>query len=190
MPVRMDLGGMQRIELNYGRGRLPVDLADDLDLRMIRKRPMPVLPDPEAAVREALARAGRGAAAGRARARQAERLHPDLRHHPAGAERPVPAAAWSSALLAAGLARRGASRSWSRPACTGPNEGAELEELVGSRWVLETVEVANHFARDDAAHVDLGTTRRRGVPVKLDRRLVEAELKIATGLVEPHFMAG
>jgi nickel-dependent lactate racemase len=28
------------------------------------------------------------------------------------------------------------------------------------------------------------------VPVKLDRRLVEAELKIATGLVEPHFMAG
>ena len=28
------------------------------------------------------------------------------------------------------------------------------------------------------------------MPVKLDRRLVEAELKIATGLVEPHFMAG
>ena len=71
-----------------------------------------------------------------------------------------------------------------------PNEGEELAELIGSRWVLQTVEVANHFARDDAAHVDLGTTRAHGVPVKLDRRLVEAELKIATGLVEPHFMAG
>ena len=71
-----------------------------------------------------------------------------------------------------------------------PNEGEELAELVGSRWVLQTVEVANHFARDDAAHVDLGTTRAHGVPVKLDRRLVEAEIKIATGLVEPHFMAG
>ena len=32
--------------------------------------------------------------------------------------------------------------------------------------------------------------RAHGVPVKLDRRLVEADLKIATGLVEPHFMAG
>jgi nickel-dependent lactate racemase len=71
-----------------------------------------------------------------------------------------------------------------------PNEGAELEELVGSSWVMETVRVENHFARDDAAHVDLGTTPARGTPVKLDRRLVEADLKIATGLVEPHFMAG
>jgi lactate racemase len=71
-----------------------------------------------------------------------------------------------------------------------PNEGDELAEIVGDPWVLETVRVLNHFARDDAMHVDLGTTPGRGVPVKLDRRLVEADLKIATGLVEPHFMAG
>ena len=58
---------MQRIELNYGRGRLPVDLPDGVDLRMIRKRQMPVLPDPEAAVREALAGLRpRSPAAGRA----------------------------------------------------------------------------------------------------------------------------
>jgi nickel-dependent lactate racemase len=50
--------------------------------------------------------------------------------------------------------------------------------------------VAKHFERDNDAHVDRGTTRRDGVPIKLDRRLIEAELKIATGLVEPHFMAG
>ena len=47
---------MQRIELNYGRGRLPVDLPDEIDLRVIRKRQMPVLPDAEGAIREALAR--------------------------------------------------------------------------------------------------------------------------------------
>jgi nickel-dependent lactate racemase len=71
-----------------------------------------------------------------------------------------------------------------------PNEGAEMDELVGDPWVLENVRVENHFALNDADHVDLGVTEGRGVPIKLDRRFVEAELKIATGLVEPHFMAG
>jgi nickel-dependent lactate racemase len=71
-----------------------------------------------------------------------------------------------------------------------PNEGEELAELIGDPWVQQTVTVANHFARDDQDHVDLGVTPTRGTPVKLDRRLVQADLKIATGLVEPHFMAG
>ena len=71
-----------------------------------------------------------------------------------------------------------------------PNLGAELAELVNDPWVLANVRVENHFARDDADHVDLGVTRTRGTPVKIDRRFIEAELKIATGLVEPHFMAG
>ncbi|MBW4707359.1 nickel-dependent lactate racemase [Roseobacter sp. YSTF-M11] len=71
-----------------------------------------------------------------------------------------------------------------------PNEGAEMAELVGDPWVLDNVRVENHFALVDADHVDLGITEGRGVPIKLDRRFVQADLKIATGLVEPHFMAG
>ncbi|MCY3837344.1 MAG: nickel-dependent lactate racemase, partial [Gammaproteobacteria bacterium] len=71
-----------------------------------------------------------------------------------------------------------------------PNLGDELAELVGDAWVLDRVQVVNHYALDDAAHVDFGETRTLGTPVKLDRRFVEADLRIATGLVEPHFMAG
>ena len=71
-----------------------------------------------------------------------------------------------------------------------PNEGQELAELVGDPWVLDTVTVANHDARADEDHVLLGRTPGRGTVVRLDRRLVAADLKIATGLVEPHFMAG
>ena len=71
-----------------------------------------------------------------------------------------------------------------------PNEGDEMAELVGDPWVLDTVRVENHFALNEEDHVDLGVTKGRGVPVGLDRRLVEADLRIATGLVEPHFMAG
>ena len=70
-----------------------------------------------------------------------------------------------------------------------PNEGAELTELVGDAWVEETVTCVNHFARNDDDHVHVGTTSR-GTVVRLDKRFVEADIRIATGLVEPHFMAG
>jgi nickel-dependent lactate racemase len=179
---------MQRIELNYGRGRLPVELSDAVELRIIRKRQMPVLPDPAGAIEEALAApVATLPLAGLARGKQSACiLICDI-------TRPVPNGLILPPLVRALLEAGIAAERIKIVVATGlhrPNEGAELEELVGSRWVLETVEVANHFARDDAAHVDLGTTRGHGVPVKLDRRLVEADLKIATGLVEPHFMAG
>ncbi|MBT4355186.1 MAG: DUF2088 domain-containing protein, partial [Rhodospirillaceae bacterium] len=51
------------------------------------------------------------------------------------------------------------------------------------------VKVQNHFARDDGAHVEVGITKK-GNRVLLDQRFVSADLKIVTGLVEPHFMAG
>ncbi|MGH6943790.1 MAG: nickel-dependent lactate racemase [Geminicoccaceae bacterium] len=179
---------MQRIELNYSRGRLPVELPSDIELAVIRKRAMPVLPEPEVAIRRALARPVnapplRALARGR---KSACILICDI-------TRPVPNGLFLpilvGELLEAGL---DASRITVLVA-TGlhrPNEGEELEELVGSSWVMQTVEVANHYARNDDDHVDLGFTPGRGVPVKLDRRLAEADLKIATGLVEPHFMAG
>jgi len=70
-----------------------------------------------------------------------------------------------------------------------PNEGQELRELVGSDEVFESVPIANHFARDRQAHVELGRTPS-GIPILIDRRFVEAEARIVVGLVEPHFMAG
>jgi lactate racemase len=176
-----------RFDLNYGRGGLPLDLPDDWDVTVIRKPPMPVKSDPVSAVREALARpvAARPLGEEARGKRSACILICDI-------TRPVPnglllpeivrqlldagmAPANIRILVATGLHR--------------PNEGAELEELVGDPWVLKTVRVDNHFARDDSAHVDLGRTPR-GTPVKLDRRFFDADLKIATGLVEPHFMAG
>jgi nickel-dependent lactate racemase len=39
------------------------------------------------------------------------------------------------------------------------------------------------------SHVHLGESPN-GVPIWIDRRYVEADLKITTGLIEPHFMAG
>jgi nickel-dependent lactate racemase len=179
---------MQRIELNYGRGRLPVELPDEIDLRVIRKRQMPVLPDPEGAVREALARpTGAPPLAELARGKaSACILICDI-------TRPVPNGLFLGplvrGLLDAGVPRAGITVL----VATGlhrANEGPELAELVGDPWALETVSVANHDAAVDRDHVLLGRTPGRGTVVRLDRRLIAADLKIATGLVEPHFMAG
>ena len=177
-----------RIDLNYGRDGLALELADDLDVHVIRKPAMPVLACPDNAIKEALAAPVSAAplldlAKGKS---SACILICDI-------TRPVPNRLFLrpmiETLLEAGMPASGITVL----VATGlhrPNEGDELAELVGDPWVLQTVAVANHFARDDEAHVDLGRTPTRGTPVKLDRRLVEADLKIATGLVEPHFMAG
>ncbi len=71
-----------------------------------------------------------------------------------------------------------------------PNLGDELRAVIGDDWVLERVRVRNHDARAAEGQVHLGTTPVRGTPIELDRAFVEADLRIVTGLVEPHFMAG
>jgi nickel-dependent lactate racemase len=176
-----------KVDLRYGRGSLTVSLPDDLEVTVVRKPAMPVLRDPEGSVRAALeSPLGSRRLAEEARGKKSACiLICDI-------TRPVPNGLLLGPivkqLLAAGL----------DPAritvlvATGlhrPNLGAELLELVGDPWVLATVTVANHDARDDDAHRDLGFTPA-GTPVKIDRRFADAELRIVTGLVEPHFMAG
>jgi lactate racemase len=175
------------VDLRYGRGALAVNLPEGLEVAVLRKPPMPVLALGEDAVRRALVApvaAGplREEAAGR---RSACVLVCDV-------TRPVPNGLLLGPivreLLAAGVPARGITVL----VATGlhrPNLGAELAELLGDPWVQATVRVENHDARDDAAHADLGRTAA-GTPVKIDRRFAEAELKLVTGLVEPHFMAG
>ena len=176
-----------RVELNYGRGRLGVDLPDEWDVTVIGKRRMPVLPSPAAAMGEALASplAARPLAEAARGCASACILICDV-------TRPVPNGLILPALVRELLAAGMRPEQIDVLVATGlhrPNEGRELEELVGDPWVLRTVRVANHDARSDAHHVHVGTTTR-GMRVLLDRRFVEAELRIATGLVEPHFMAG
>ncbi len=64
----------------------------------------------------------------------------------------------------------------------------EMEELLG-KHVLKEVTVVNHNARDDEQLVEVGRTSFR-THVTLNRRVVEADSVIVTGLIEPHFFAG
>ncbi|MBX3436728.1 MAG: nickel-dependent lactate racemase [Planctomycetaceae bacterium] len=177
-----------QVELRYGRSTISTRLPDDAHVTIVRKPAMPVLPDPLRTVAQALAQPvgcaplnefARGAASACIAICDITRPVPNHLFLRPLIQSLMDAGIRSDAicvLVATGLHR--------------PNEGPELAELVGDPWVLETVRVANHFARDDGQHVDIGRTRTRGTVVRLDRRFVEADVRIVTGLVEPHFMAG
>jgi nickel-dependent lactate racemase len=176
-----------RVELLYGRGRLAVDLPENLRVTTIRKKPMPVAPDPVGRLHESFRSPGLGQPLRELahRRNQACILICDI-------TRPVPHAVLLPPLIEE-LAAGGMSKDRIQVlVATGlhrPNEGAELREVIGSDAVHDRARVANHFARDREAHVDLGRTPS-GIPILLDRRFVEADLRIVVGLVEPHFMAG
>ena len=69
-----------------------------------------------------------------------------------------------------------------------PNEGEELLQLVGTE-ISRDYRIVNHMARERETLTYLGETSG-GAPIWIDTLYVEADLKIATSLIEPHLMAG
>ena len=175
-----------RITLDYGRTGLPVELPDDRLVGPLAIRPAEPLADPDAAIAAAIAKPiGCPPLAEIARGRRnACILVCDI-------TRPVPNRQLLPPLLRTleeqGIARKDITIL----VATGlhrPNEGAELHELVGVE-VAANYRCENHHGKVLAEHDYLGETPN-GVPVYLDSRYVRADLKITTGLIEPHLMAG
>ncbi len=176
------------ISIAFGRGFLPLRMDTATDVTVIRKAVLPKLPDQAAAIRNAFERpVGSPPLSELVRGKtSACILICDI-------TRPVPNRLFLRPMIETMVAGGIPLDRITVLVATGlhrPNEGAELAELVGDPWVLQHVRVENHFARNEADHVDLGHTATRQTPVKIDRRFVDADLRIATGLVEPHFMAG
>lgn len=65
----------------------------------------------------------------------------------------------------------------------------EIAQMLDPLVLASGVKIVNHDCRDLEVLVRLGTTKR-GTEILLNKMYVEADLKIATGLVETHFMAG
>ena len=64
----------------------------------------------------------------------------------------------------------------------------ELNAILGPD-IAAGYRIANHDARDRAAHRSLGSTRR-GTPVFIDERFMAADLHITLGFIEQHLMLG
>ena len=65
----------------------------------------------------------------------------------------------------------------------------ELRSMLDPRIFATKIEIRNHDCEDPESLVYLGETQR-GTRVYINRYYMEADLKILTGLVESHFMAG
>jgi nickel-dependent lactate racemase len=175
-----------RITLDYGRTGLDVTLPDERLVGPLAIKPTQPLADPAAAIAAALARPiGTPPLAEIARGRKnACILVCDI-------TRPVP-----NKLILPPLVRTLEEQGIARRdililVATGlhrPNEGAELVEMLGAD-IAANFRVENHHGKVLDEHDYLGTTPN-GVPAYIDRRYVRADLKITTGLIEPHLMAG
>ena len=170
------------VELAYGaEGRL-VEVPDDATV--IEPADPPGLAHQTDAVRVALERplAGPSLARLAAGARRVVVVFPDL-------TRPMPNRTVLPPLLGL-LERSGIPDAAVTLLCaTGTHRQAtpgEMQELVGQE-IVGRYAIVDHDS-EGGDHVEVGQVD--GTPVLLQREYVEADLRIVTGFVEPHFFAG
>ena len=72
---------------------------------------------------------------------------------------------------------------------THPLHTPEKQERIVGKEMAGRIEMFDHDCRDESNLVDLGKTSR-GTPVKLNKRVYEADRKILTGCITYHYFAG
>ena len=175
-----------RVQLAYGRSGLEVELPEGNVVKCLEHRSCEPLPAPASAVAACGVNPIGGRSLGDLAAGRGDAciLISDI-------TRPVPNEVILPPLLAELQSSGIPAEKVLILVATGlhrPNTHAELTGMVGSR-IAENYRIENHFGRRLDQHTFLGNSPR-DIPVWIDSRYVEADMKIATGLIEPHFMAG
>ncbi len=175
-----------KVEMRYGTGILPIEIPDKNVAKVLEISESTPLPDEVRAVREAIAQPIAShplAETGKGRA-SACIVISDI-------TRPVPNKVILPPMLET-LEQTGIPREKiTILIATGihrPNDAEELETMVGGD-IMQTYRIVNHFSQKPETHAYLGKTQN-GTPVHIDKTYLEADLKITTGLIEPHLMAG
>ncbi len=169
-----------RVDLAYGRHGTSVEVPDDAEV--VAPLDLPALDDEAAAITAALRRPLAGPPLGAMAHGRVAVVFPDL-------TRPMPNRTVLPPLLAE-LARCGVPDEHVTLLCaTGTHRqatAAEMSELIGPDLVARYA-IVDHDS-GGPGHVRVGDVD--GTPVLLQREYVEADARIITGFVEPHFFAG
>jgi len=173
-----------KINLAYGKTGLAIELPDGLDVTVVEPEYVPGLPEPEAALREAL---------------EAPIEAPPLRDVVKADDkvgvvfsditRPTPNHLILPAVVKelAHVPRENIAL-FNALGTHRPNTDDELRGMLGSTLV-DGYRIVQNNAFDPSTQMQMGTTSR-GHDVWLNQELVECDVKILTGFIEPHFFAG
>ncbi len=173
-----------KVRLAYGKTGLEVELPDSRTT-VVEPSYLPGLPDQTGAIRTAV----RDPVGGVAPLRKLAQPDHTVAISVCDITRPMPSAAVLPILLhdlshlpsrnIAILVANGTHRA---------NTDEELRRMLGNQ-IVDRYNVVNHNAFDDSTLTRAGDTPD-GIPIYLNRRWLEADLKITVGFVEPHFFAG
>jgi nickel-dependent lactate racemase len=173
-----------RIDLAYGRTGLTVELPETTE--MVSARFVPGLPDEAAAIRQALRQPIESAPLA-AKVKPGDKViiaHSDItRATPNDRILPILLAE----LEAAGVARQDITLLNALGTHRRQTE-AELRLMLGDA-VVDNYRCLQHNAYDEVNLVSLGQTSF-GYPVRINRLFMEADVRLLTGFIEPHFFAG
>jgi len=173
-----------QVKLAFGRNGLTVKLPDSV--QVVTSRSVPGLTDEAAAIRNALQRP-LGSPALAAKVKPGDKVviaHSDI-------TRATPNDRILPILLAELEAAGGARQDITLLNALGTHRRqteAELCAMLGDD-IVSNYRCIQHDAYDDAHLVSLGRTSL-GHPVRLNRHFIEADARILTGFIEPHFFAG
>jgi len=176
-----------KIEMAYGKKGLSIDVPEKNCVKVLRMSNMPALDDPTTETEnKLLSPTGSKPLSEIAKGKSSACVViSDI-------TRPVPNAVILPPILetieAAGIPRD-AITILNGTGIHRPNEGDELIELLGPD-IPKKYRIVNHMGRDLDSHAFLGETPVFKAPVYVDKSYTEADLKIVTGLIEPHLMAG
>lgn len=174
-----------KVSLAYGRGHLEVELPDGRTTVIVPSH-QPALVDERAAMVAALD-SPVGAPSLRSQIAPGKKItivHTDITR-PTPNDRLIP---WLLAYLEEAGARREDIVLLNGLGTHRPNTREELEQML-TPAVVANYRCLNHEPENDAAHVQFGTTRT-GAPALINRHVAEADVRIITGFIEPHFFAG
>lgn len=174
-----------KVSLAYGRGHLSIELPD-ANTTIIEPTPVPGLADEKGSLVTALD----CPIAARCLAEQITEhsriviVHTDITRATPN-DRLIP---WLLAYLESAGASRNNITLLNGLGTHRPNTREELEAMLTPE-VVANYRCINHEPENDAALVQLGTTRT-GTPALINRLVVDADIRIITGFIEPHFFAG